>query len=163
MQHRLAQDQLIHAAYSCPYFSVLSWQVWHQKLTLDIDIANRIVWGSTEIDVVQKTEEVQITLHAQQMTIESIALINPEGTGRDETSKAGKSEEVKVQYQNRASEQVVPRGEIGGTREIRDVHNFTLKYKSWLSASASVTYSAQSGPGEQLDTKTTYRDRLTGV
>lgn len=110
-------------------------QVWHQKLTLDVDFEHQTVWGSTEIDVVQKTEEVQITLHAQQMAIESIVLISFEGAEKDEGGKAGKGAEVTVSYQNRASEQVVPEGETGGTREVRDIHNFTLKYRSTLAAS----------------------------
>jgi len=110
-------------------------QVWHQKLTLDVDFEHQTVWGSTEIDIVQKTADVQITLHAQQMEIESIVLISSEGTEKDEAGKAGKGAEVEVKYQNRASPEVVPAGEIGGIKEIRDIHNFTLKYKSTLSAS----------------------------
>jgi len=109
--------------------------VWHQKLTLDVDFANQTVWGSTEIDIVQKTEEVQITLHAQQMVIESVVLISSEGAEKDESGKVGKGKEAVVQYQNRASRQVVPEGDIGGTREIRDIHNFTLRYKSSLGTS----------------------------
>jgi transcription initiation factor TFIID subunit 2 len=98
------------------------------------------VWGSTEIDVVQKTEEVQIALHAQQMSIDSIALISSEGAEKDEAGKAGKGEEVVASYQYRAPKQVVPDGDPG-TKEVRDIHNFTLKYKSSL---------AQSDAGELL-------------
>jgi len=98
------------------------------------------VWGSTEIDVVQKSEEVQILLHAQQMSIDSIALISSEGAEKDEAGKAGKGEEVPVKYTYREPKQVVPDGDAA-SKEVRDIHNFTLKYKSLL---------AQSDAGELL-------------
>ena len=91
---------------------MLHLQVWHQKLTLDIDFVNQTVWGTTEIDVVQKSEDVKITLHAQQMVIESVALISSEGAEKDEAGKPGKGTEVAVQYQNRAAVEVVPGGDI---------------------------------------------------
>ena len=105
-------------------------KIWHQKLTFDVDFAAQTVWGTTEIDVVQKTADEHITLHAQQMEIESAALVNPEGA--DGEAK-GKGAEIPLKFHNRATKQVVPEGEIRGVKETRDIHNFTLKYRSFLS------------------------------
>jgi aminopeptidase N len=108
-------------------------QVWHQRLTLDIDFASQTVWGTTEIDIVQKKQDVQISLNAaRQIEIESIVLISSEVAENDEAGKPSKGIEVPVQHENRARDEVVQGGDIGGAKEIRDIHNFTLQYRSWL-------------------------------